>query len=99
MLMQMIPSADAIGQTECDTSRAMGAHTFVTPLAFTQAATLSRAAVFRIGKLENESREPIWALLLFAGEHIGTERRARPASNPLNFQTETLRELAAPFRK
>ena len=44
MLMQMIPSADAIGQSECDVSRAMGARTFVTPVAFTQAATLSRAS-------------------------------------------------------
>ena len=43
--MQMIPSADAIGQTECDASRAMGARTFVTLVAFTQAATLSRRPV------------------------------------------------------
>jgi hypothetical protein len=42
--MQMIPSADAIGQTECDVSSAIGARTFVTPVAFTQAATLSRAS-------------------------------------------------------
>jgi retron-type reverse transcriptase len=34
--MQMIPSAYAIGQTECDASRAMGARTFVTRLAFTE---------------------------------------------------------------
>ena len=32
MLMQIIPSADAIGQTKCKASRAMGARTFVTPL-------------------------------------------------------------------
>jgi hypothetical protein len=44
MLMQMIPSADAIGQTECDASRARGAHTFVTRVAFIQPATLSRAS-------------------------------------------------------
>jgi hypothetical protein len=44
MLMQMIPSADAIGQTECKASRAMGARTFATPVAFTHAATLSRAS-------------------------------------------------------
>jgi hypothetical protein len=44
MLMQMIPSADAIGQTECDTFRATGARAFVTPVAFTHAATLSRAS-------------------------------------------------------
>jgi hypothetical protein len=41
ILMQMIPSADAIGQTECKASRAMGARTFVTPVAFTHAATLA----------------------------------------------------------
>ena len=44
MLMQIIPSADAIGQTECQASRAMGARTFVTSVAFTHAATLSRAS-------------------------------------------------------
>ena len=44
MLMQMIPSADAIGQTECDASRAIGARTFVTSVAFTHAATLSWAS-------------------------------------------------------
>ena len=44
MLMQMIPSADAIGQTECDAPRAMGARTFVTPVAFTQAPILDRAS-------------------------------------------------------
>ncbi len=42
--MQMIPSADAIGQTECDASRAIGARTFATPVAFTHAATLGRAS-------------------------------------------------------
>ena len=54
MLMQMIPSADAIGQTECDASRAMGARTFVTPAAFTQAATLNRASGSgrKVGKRE-----------------------------------------------
>jgi hypothetical protein len=41
---QMTPSADAIGQTECDTSRAMGARTFVPRVVFTHAATLSRAS-------------------------------------------------------
>ena len=40
MLMQIIPSADAIGQTECKASRAMGARTFVTSVAFTHVATL-----------------------------------------------------------
>ena len=42
--MQMIPSADAIGQTECDASSAMGTRTFVTRVAFIQAATLKRAS-------------------------------------------------------
>jgi hypothetical protein len=41
--MQTIPLADAIGQIECDASRAMGGRTFVTPVAFTQAAILNRA--------------------------------------------------------
>ena len=44
MLMQMIPSADAIGQTGLEASSAMGARTFVTPVAFAHAATLSRAS-------------------------------------------------------
>jgi hypothetical protein len=44
MLMQMTPSADAIGQTERDASREMGARTFATPVAFTQAAILSGAS-------------------------------------------------------
>ena len=43
-LMQIIPSADAIGQTECKVPMAMGARTFVTPVAFTHAATLSWAS-------------------------------------------------------
>ena len=34
MLMQMIPAADAIGQTECEAARAIGARTFVTPVVF-----------------------------------------------------------------
>ena len=42
MLMQTSPSADAIGQTECDASRATGARTFETPAAFTQTAVLRR---------------------------------------------------------
>ena len=33
-----------IGQTECDPSRSVSARTFVTRVAFTQAATLSRAS-------------------------------------------------------
>jgi hypothetical protein len=58
ILMQMIPSADAIGQTDFDASTAMGACTFVTPVALTHAATLSRAAGSGwIGRLENESRK------------------------------------------
>jgi hypothetical protein len=44
MLMQMIPSADAIGQTECDTFRATGAHTLETLATFTQAAMLWRTS-------------------------------------------------------
>ena len=52
MLMQIIPSADAIGQTECKASRAMDARTFVAPVAFTQPGI-----GIRIGRLENEARE------------------------------------------
>jgi hypothetical protein len=37
-------AGDAIGETECDAFRAMGARTFVTRAAFTQAATLSSAS-------------------------------------------------------
>ena len=44
MLMQMIPSAEAIGQTDCEASRRIGLRTFVTRVAFTHAATLSRAS-------------------------------------------------------
>ena len=44
MLMQMIPSADAIGQNDCEASRTMGARTLVTRVAFTHAATLSSAS-------------------------------------------------------
>jgi hypothetical protein len=45
MLMQMIPSADAIGQSESIASKATGVRTFVTPVAFTHAAMLRRASV------------------------------------------------------
>src|SRR6516225_3644803 len=44
MLMQMIPSAEAIGHNDCEASRAIGARTFVTSAAFTHAATLSSAS-------------------------------------------------------
>ena len=53
MLMQIIPSADAIGQTECKASRAMGARTFVTSVAFTQ----RRRSAVRSGSGSNESRK------------------------------------------
>jgi hypothetical protein len=68
MLMQIIPSADAIGQTECKASRAMGARTFVTSVAFTHAATLSRALDQnrKVGKRGS-------------GDFSHNERRARPS--------------------
>ena len=44
MLMQMIPSAEAIGQGDCETSRTIGARTLVTRVAFTHAATLCKAS-------------------------------------------------------
>ena len=37
--MQMIPSAEAIGQGDCEASKTTGARTFVTRVAFTHAAT------------------------------------------------------------
>jgi hypothetical protein len=43
-LMQMIPSAEAIGQGDCEASRTTGARTFVTRMAFTHAATLCSAS-------------------------------------------------------
>ena len=43
-LTQMTPSADAIDQTECDASRAMARPEFVTGVAFTHVATLTRAS-------------------------------------------------------
>ena len=68
MLTQMIPSADAIGQTECKASRGMGARTFVTPVAFTHAATLSRAS---------GSGSEGWKTRI--GNFSHNERRARPS--------------------
>ena len=44
MLMQMIPSAEAIGQGDCEASRRIGARTFVTCAAFTHAAILRKAS-------------------------------------------------------
>ena len=44
MLMEMIPSADAIGQTECDAVQAMGVRTSEDARPSTHAATLSRAS-------------------------------------------------------
>ena len=42
--MQMIPSAEAIGQGDCEASKTIGARTFVTRVAFTHAATLCNAS-------------------------------------------------------
>ena len=44
MLMQMIPSAEVIGQGDREASKTMGARTLVTRVAFTHAATLSSAS-------------------------------------------------------
>jgi hypothetical protein len=44
MLMQMIPSAEAIGQIDRETSKARGARTFVTCVAFVHAAILCKAS-------------------------------------------------------
>jgi hypothetical protein len=40
--MQMMPSAEATGQGDCEASRTTGAHTFVTRVAFTHAAILCK---------------------------------------------------------
>jgi hypothetical protein len=56
MLMQMIPSAEAIGQDNCEASRTIGAHIrdvcILHPCGDTQ-----QGVRFRIGRLENEARE------------------------------------------
>jgi hypothetical protein len=57
MLMQMIPSAEAIGQKDCEASRTIGARTFVTCVAFTPCGYTQQGVRFRIGRLENEARE------------------------------------------
>ena len=44
MLMQMIPSAEAIGPEDREVSRTIGARAFGRRAAFTHAATLSRAS-------------------------------------------------------
>ena len=44
MLMQMIPSAEAIGQIDCEASRTRGARTFVTFVAFVHAEILRKAS-------------------------------------------------------
>jgi hypothetical protein len=44
MLIQMIPSAEAIGQGGWEASRRSAANTFVTHVAFTHANTLSKAS-------------------------------------------------------
>src|SRR5271170_2293683 len=44
MLMQIIPSAEAIGQGDCETSRTIGARALVTREAFTHAAILCNAS-------------------------------------------------------
>jgi hypothetical protein len=44
MLMQIIPSAEAIGQGDCETSRIIGARALVTREAFTHAAILCNAS-------------------------------------------------------
>ena len=44
MLIQMIPSAESIGQKDCDASRTIGSRTFVTFVAFVHAAILRKAS-------------------------------------------------------
>jgi hypothetical protein len=56
MLMQMMPSAEAIGQGNCEASRTIGARTFVTCASFTR-GDAQQSCRFRIGRLESETRE------------------------------------------
>src|ERR1700733_9190963 len=44
MLMQMIPSAEAIGHGDCEASRTIGARTFATSAASTHAEILRKAS-------------------------------------------------------
>jgi hypothetical protein len=60
MLIQMIPSAEAIGQGDCEASKTIiGGRTFVTHVAFTHAAALLQRVRLSIGRSENE----IWGFL------------------------------------
>jgi hypothetical protein len=68
MLMQMMPSAEAIGQDDREASRTIGARTFVTSAAFIHAATLSRAS---------GSGSEGWKTRL--GDFSQNERRAHPS--------------------
>jgi hypothetical protein len=56
MLTQMTPSADAIGHTECDASRAM-ARRIRDACGVYPCGDPHEGVRFRIGRLENESRE------------------------------------------
>ena len=55
--MQMIPSAEAIGQGDCEASKTTGARTFVTRVAFTHAATLCNASGSRSEGWKTRTRE------------------------------------------
>ena len=78
MLMQMIPSAVAIGQGDCETSRTRGARTFVAPVAFTCRDPLQRVRL-SIGGLEDE----------ISGSFSQNGRRARPSRR--DFEDDPLR--------
>ena len=68
MLMQMIPSAEAIGQGDCEASKTIGARTLVTRVAFAHAMTpAARPALDR--KVGRRDAESLWQ----------NERRARPS--------------------
>ena len=56
MLIQMTPSAEAIGQGDCKASRTIGVRTFVTCASFTHAATLSRASDSGSEDFEDDTR-------------------------------------------
>ena len=57
MLMQMIPSAEAIGQGDCEASRTIGARTFVTLCSLHPCGDTPQGVRLWIGRLESETGE------------------------------------------
>ena len=57
MLMQMIPSAEAIGQNDCEASRTIRRTHIRDACSLQPCGDTQQGVRFRIGRLENESRE------------------------------------------